>query len=70
MTNEKKEHRPPLTNRGAAAYLGLTENYIAKLRVTGTGPTYIKIRGRILYSPDDLDDWLNAHKRTSTSEAA
>lgn len=69
MENEKRR-RPPLDNKEAARYTGLTAGYLNKLRVSGGGPIFIKIGGRILYAPDDLDTWLDAHKRTSTSDGA
>lgn len=68
MHNGTKERRPPLNNRCAALYSGLSEGYLNKLRVTGGGPTYIKVLGRVLYSPDDIDAWFESHKRQSTSQ--
>lgn len=53
----------------AAEYLGLSVSTLAKMRVRGDGPTYAKAGARIvLYDRDDLDRWLNARKRRSTSE--
>jgi len=52
----------------AANYLGLKEKTLAMMRCHGNGPKFIK-RGRIFYFKDDLDDWLNANgKLTSTSQ--
>ncbi len=52
----------------AASYLGLKEKTLAMMRCQGNGPKFIK-RGRIFYFQDDLDAWLNANgKLTSTSQ--
>ena len=52
----------------AANYLGLKEKTLAMMRCQGNGPKFIK-RGRIFYFQDDLDAWLNANgKLTSTSQ--
>ena len=63
----------PQTNRAkvrtpaAAAYTGLAESTLEKLRVHGGGPIYIRVGRIVVYDPDDLDAWLAAHKRRSTS---
>jgi hypothetical protein len=64
-----KERRPPVDTKTAAIYTGTKPNYLEKLRCTGGGPVHIKRRGLVLYDPDDLDAWLEAGKRSSTSEA-
>ena len=63
-----KERRPPIDTKEAATYTGTKPNYLEKLRCTGGGPVHIKRRGLVLYDPDDLDAWLDAGKRRSTSE--
>ena len=68
MTNLPKEHRPPVDVKGAAAYTGLGEGYLNKLRCKGGGPIFIKRHGVIRYDLDDLDAWLAAGKRKSTSD--
>jgi hypothetical protein len=67
-TTAMKERRPPLDTPGAAIYTGTKPNYLEKLRCTGGGPVYIKRKGKVLYDLDDLDAWLEAGKRRSTSE--
>lgn len=58
-----------MDTKNAALYLGLSEKTIAMMRCDGTGPKFIK-RGRIFYYRDDLDEWLNAGGRlTSTAQA-
>lgn len=59
-----------LDTRNAALYTGLSEKTLAMMRCNGTGPKFIK-RGRIFYFRDDVDAWLNAKGRlTSTAQAA
>ena len=60
--------RPRLRTRDAAAYTGLAKSTLEKLRVTGGGCPYIRIGRAVLYDPDDLDRWLAANRRMSTSE--
>jgi predicted DNA-binding transcriptional regulator AlpA len=63
--NTQRNLRPP----GAASYLGLSASTLAKMRLRGDGPRYSKAGPRIVvYDVHDLDDWLDARKRKSTSE--
>lgn len=52
----------------AAQYTRLSQSTLTKLRVFGGGPRYIKARRSVVYDRPDLDAWLNARKRNSTSE--
>lgn len=63
-----RTRRTPLDVKGAAAYTGFEEGYLNKLRCKGGGPVYIKKSGIVRYDPDDLDAWLDAGKRKSTSD--
>ena len=64
----------PLHNRRlrapeAAAYLGLAPSTLAKMRLRGDGPPYHKAGPRVVvYSLSDLEDWLKANRRRSTSD--
>jgi hypothetical protein len=59
-----------MDTRNAALYMGLSEKTLAMMRCNGTGPQFIK-RGRIFYFRDDVDAWLNAQGRlTSTAQAS
>lgn len=53
----------------AADYLQLSHSWLAKLRVYGDGPTFVKLGRRILYRKSDLDDWASNNRRNSTSNA-
>jgi predicted DNA-binding transcriptional regulator AlpA len=52
----------------AAEYIGLSQSTLAKRRVFGGGPKYLKLGRRVVYDTRDLDAWLNAHRRLSTSD--
>lgn len=52
----------------AAAYLGLTENWLARLRMSGGGARYVKQGRRVMYRRDDLDAWVAQRVISSTSQ--
>ena len=52
----------------AALYLGLSGRTLEKHRTYGTGPTYRKIGGRVLYAVGDLETWSSIGARKSTSD--
>ncbi len=56
-----------LDTKNAALYLGVAEKTLAMWRVYGTGPPFVK-RGRVFYYKDDLDEWLQAGRVTSTAQ--
>ena len=52
----------------AAEYVRLSASTLAKMRGRGDGPQYCKAGPRIVvYREDDLDSWLRARSRHSTS---
>jgi excisionase family DNA binding protein len=57
-----------LTSAEAAAYTRLSSSTLAKLRLSGGGPRYTKIGRKVLYARANLDAWMTAHARTSTSD--
>lgn len=61
---------PPrlLRTAEAARYLGLSGRTLEKHRTYGTGPTYRKIGGRVVYAIDDLQGWAAKGARTSTTD--
>lgn len=63
-----KTSRPKLRTSGAATYTGLAESTLEKMRVRGDGCPFIRIGRAVLYDPDDLDAWLAANRRRSTSD--
>ena len=54
----------------AALYLGIAESTLNKTRLTGDGPPFVKVGPRaVAYRKADLDEWLSARVRRSTSDA-
>jgi predicted DNA-binding transcriptional regulator AlpA len=52
----------------AGRFLGLSGRTLEKHRTYGTGPTYRKIGGLVVYTVDDLQAWADRGTRSSTSE--
>ncbi len=53
----------------AAAYTGLSESRLAKLRMCGEGPRFIKLSAtRVGYRQSALEAWLRERERMSTLE--
>ena len=63
---------PPrfLRTKEAAEFLSLSSRTLEKHRTYGTGPAYRKLGGRVVYAVADLQAWIEASARHSTSEAA
>jgi predicted DNA-binding transcriptional regulator AlpA len=59
-----------LTVKEAATYLRLSASTLNRLRVSGDGPRYAKLAGKIFYDETDLNAWIDDNKRGSTSERA
>ncbi len=56
----------------AAAVLRLSPKTLERMRVDGSGPTFLKagpgLRSRVLYRRSDLVEWLESFAYASTSE--
>jgi predicted DNA-binding transcriptional regulator AlpA len=52
----------------AARFLGLSGRTLEKHRTYGTGPTYRKIGGRVVYALGDLQSWADRGVKSSTSD--
>lgn len=52
-----------------AERLNVAPGTLAKWRVYGQGPRYIKIGRKVAYHEADVDRWLEDQRRTSTSQA-
>ncbi len=64
-TNNQTVMRPPQ----ASKYLGLSTSFLAKKRLAGDGPRFIRLSARAIgYQQADLDAWLKAKRCGSTSE--
>ena len=61
---------PPrfLRTSEAARFLSLSGRTLEKHRTYGTGPTYRKIGGRVVYAIEDLKAWADRGTKTSTSD--
>jgi predicted DNA-binding transcriptional regulator AlpA len=57
-----------LTTRQAAAYCGQSARTLEAFRLTGRGPRFLKLGRSVRYSVDDLEAWLAASRRRSTSD--
>ena len=52
-----------------ADYLRLSPSTLNRLRTTGEGPPFIKVRRRVLYDVEALDTWLTKRVRRHTGES-
>ena len=52
----------------AAHFLGLSQSWLAKLRLTGDGPPYMKVGRQVRYSRADLMSWAEKTMRQNTSQ--
>jgi predicted DNA-binding transcriptional regulator AlpA len=57
-----------LTAGEAATSLGVSLSWLAKARLRGDGPLYIKIGRAVRYTESGIRDYVRARTRTSTSE--
>ena len=52
----------------AAQVLNCAPATLAKKRVKGGGPKYVKVGARVIYMPSDLREYIEANRRASTSQ--
>ena len=52
----------------AAQYCGSSKSTFEKLRLSGGGPIYSKLGSRVVYRIEDLDAWIAANRRRTTSD--
>jgi predicted DNA-binding transcriptional regulator AlpA len=57
-----------LTPKEAASFLRVSDSWLAKARMRGDGPPFLKVGRSIRYSRAALVQWLNGQLRSSTSE--
>ena len=67
---DPKTGLPPrfLRTPDAARFLGISLRTLEKHRTYGTGPTFRKLGGRVVYSIDELQAWADLGVATSTSD--
>ena len=68
MPETNQDKQSALRTLAAATYCGSSASTFEKLRLTGGGPVYHKIGRRVVYRVADLDAWLAANRRRSTSD--
>ena len=54
--------------KAVSEWLGVSTSTLAKWRLRGTGPPFLKVGKRILMRQSDLDHWLDCRRRLSTSD--
>ena len=57
-----------LTTKDAANFLRLSLSWLAKARMRGDGPAYVKLGRSVRYPESALVGWLKSRARLSTSE--
>jgi predicted DNA-binding transcriptional regulator AlpA len=57
-----------LTQSECAELLRLSERTLERLRVSGSGPKFLRIRHSVRYRPNDVEAWLASQIVGSTSE--
>lgn len=61
-------HLSLLLPKEAARRLGLSPSTLAKMRVRGDGPPFVKLGRSVRYDPSDLETYASSQRRRSTSE--
>lgn len=57
-----------LRTHDAAKLLGISPRTLEKYRCHGSGPTFRKLGGRVVYAIDDLEAWADQSACRSTSD--
>lgn len=58
-----------LTTVAAADYVGLSPKTLETRRTRGGGPPFLKLGRRVVYRKEDLDAWLEAAAKRSTTDS-
>ena len=59
---------PLLHSRDAAKMLGVSISWLAKSRLRGDGPRYVKIGRAVRYPESSIREYIKSRMRGSTSE--
>ena len=57
-----------MCTKEAATYVGLHYSTLAKKRMTGDGPKFLKLGRKVVYEQVTLDQWMSEKTHSSTSE--
>jgi predicted DNA-binding transcriptional regulator AlpA len=68
MTMPERIRDSLLTEKETANLLRLSTSWLAKKRMHGDGPPYVKLGRSIRYSEEALVRWMRSNQRLSTSE--
>jgi predicted DNA-binding transcriptional regulator AlpA len=68
MADKSSSSQRYLRTPEAARLLGLSGRTLEKHRTHGTGPSYRKLGGRVVYTIEDLQAWADIGLRQSTSD--
>jgi predicted DNA-binding transcriptional regulator AlpA len=63
-----QDNRPPINERDAAEYIGMSTSYLRLSRMRGAtkctdAPPFVRIGHSVRYLPRDLDAWLEARRK-------
>jgi predicted DNA-binding transcriptional regulator AlpA len=61
------EESPYLTHVEAATRARMSPTTLYAHNKAGTGPRRIRVGGRVLYRPEDVDEWLDEHAEPAAS---
>ena len=68
MSLPSQSHSILLKETDAAAFLNIEVGTMRRWRWAGRGPRFIKIGAAVRYDPADLETFINAGRRNSTSD--
>jgi predicted DNA-binding transcriptional regulator AlpA len=57
-----------LTPKEATQCLGVSSSWLAKSRMRGDGPPFIKVGRNVRYTQAGITQWIKSRQRLSTSE--
>jgi predicted DNA-binding transcriptional regulator AlpA len=68
---DQKNGGAVLSPKEASAYMGrrLSVQTLAKMRLDGRGPRFVKLGSKVGYLRSSIDEWLKEHERASTSSS-
>ena len=67
-TKQHLDYSPLLTAKEASVRLKVSLSWLAKARMRGDGPAYIKVGRSIRYAEATIIQWMKGRQRMSTSE--
>lgn len=57
----------PVGTAGASAKTGVPAKTLRSWRYLNRGPAYFKLEGRAYYDPDELEAWMKARRKGSST---